>query len=73
MLALLGFRYKLKSIKWEKKEEMACKKLFTFQTNVRLCNSTTIRIKCYQYDLVLLLNCLTMIARDEILITESHY
>lgn len=28
MLALLGFRYKFKWIKREKKEEMACKKLY---------------------------------------------
>lgn len=50
---------------------MTCKKPFSFQTNLRLCNTTTIHIKCYLYDMVLLLKCLTIIARDEII--KSQY
>lgn len=73
MLALQGFRYKLKWIKLEKKEEMACKKLFSFQIIVRFYSINTIHIKCYHCDLVLLLKCLTMIAKDEILVANSQY
>lgn len=69
MLALQAFRYKLKWIKWEIKEKWLVRN-FSFEINFRPCNTITIHIKCYQYDLVLLLKCLTMITRDEILITK---
>lgn len=49
---------------------MVCKKLFSFEINFRLCSTTTIHMKCYQYDLVLLLKCITMITRNEILIVK---